>query len=397
MIKDRLSGNEALAVAMRQIEPDVVAAYPITPSTEVPQYFSSFVSDGKVRTEFIPVESEHSAMSACVGASSAGARTMTATSANGLAYMWEVLYIAASSRLPIVMGVANRALSGPININCDHSDAYGARDSGWIQLYCENNQEVYDSALQAVKIAEHDMVKTPVMVCYDGFITSHAVENIELLEDEEVKNYVGKYCPKHHLLDSENPIAVGPLDVPAYYFEHKRNQAEGLKNAKKVIKDTGMAFLELTGRKYGFLEEYKTEDADICIVAMGSTAGTAKYVADMLRQKGIKAGVVKVRMFRPFPAEEIAYVLSRFKSVAVIDRAESFSDCGGALILDVTSALYVHGKKVKVLNYIYGLGGRDVTTDDLEYVFNELCELKDGKEKTVLNYLGVRGEDNNAI
>lgn len=393
MIKDRLSGNEAVAVAMRQIEPDVVAAYPITPSTEVPQYFSSFVSDGKVRTEFVPVESEHSAMSACVGASGAGARTMTATSANGLGYMWEVLYIAASSRLPIVMGVANRALSGPININCDHSDAYGARDSGWIQLYSENNQETYDNMLQAVRIAEHEKVKTPVMVCYDGFITSHAVENIELLEDEKVKKFVGKYCPPHHLLDSENPIAIGPLDLPAYYFEHKRNQAEGIKNAKKVICDIGKEFKELTGRGYGFFEEYKTEDADVGIVLMGSTAGTAKYVADVLREKGVKAGVVKIRMFRPFPACEIAKALSKFKALAVLDRAESFSDCGGALFCDITSALYLYGQNIKVLNYIYGLGGRDVTLDDIEHVFKELCELKEGEEKTVLNYLGVRGEE----
>lgn len=397
MIKDRLSGNEALAVAMRQIEPDVVAAYPITPSTEVPQYFSSFVSDGKVRTEFVPVESEHSAMSACVGASASGARTMTATSANGLGYMWEVLYIAASLRLPIVMGVANRALSGPININCDHSDAYGVRDSGWIQLFSENNQEVYDNILQAVKIAEHEKVKTPVMVCYDGFITSHALENIELLEDDKVKNFVGKYFPKNHLLDAENPIAVGPLDVPAYYFEHKRNQAEGIKNAKKVIMETGENYCSLSGRNYGFFEEYKTEDAEICLVAMGSTAGTAKYVTDMLRKKGVRAGVLKIRMFRPFPAKEIAEALSKIKSVAVLDRAESFSDCGGALFSDVTSALFVHGKDIKVLNYICGLGGRDIKTSDIEFVFNELRELSAGKEKTVLNYLGVRGDEKNAI
>ena len=393
MIKDRLSGNEAVAVAMRQIEPDVVAAYPITPSTEVPQYFSSFVSDGIVKTEFVPVESEHSAMSACVGASAAGARTMTATSANGLAYMWEVLYIAASSRLPIVMGVANRALSGPININCDHSDAYGARDSGWIQLYCENNQETYDSIIQAIKIAENEKVLTPVMVCYDGFITSHAVENIELLEDDKVKEFVGKYMPAHHLLDSENPIAVGPLDVPSYYFEHKRNQAEGIKNAKCVIKSVGEEFEKLTGRKYEYFEEYKTEDAEIAIVLMGSTSGTAKYVVNSLRDKGIKAGVIKMRMYRPFPGKEIAQALSHLKAVAVLDRADSFSDNGGALFCDVASALCVNSVNIKIVNYIYGLGGRDVKTDDISFVFEELAEIASGKEKAVYNYLGVRGEN----
>ena len=392
MIKDRLSGNEAVAVAMRQIEPDVVAAYPITPSTEVPQYFSSFVSDGAVRTEFVPVESEHSAMSACVGASAAGARAMTATSANGLAYMWEVLYIAASLRLPIVMGVANRALSGPININCDHSDSYGARDSGWIQLYCENNQETYDTLIQAVKIAENENVKTPVMVCYDGFITSHAIENISLLDDKTVKDFVGKYSPKDYLLNKNNPIAVGPLDVPVYYFEHKRNQAEGIKNSKEVILKVASEYEKISKRKYGYFEEYKTEDADVAIVLMGSTAGTAKYVADTLREQGIKAGVIKLRMFRPFPAKEIADALKNIKAVAVLDRADSFSDSGGALFCDITSALCVNGMKTSIISYIYGLGGRDVKTDDIEFVFRELVELSNGKEKNPYNYLGVRGE-----
>ena len=392
MIKDRLSGNEAFALAMKQIEPDVVAAYPITPSTEVPQYFSSFVSDGVVRTEFVPVESEHSAMSACVGASAAGARTMTATSANGLAYMWEVLYIAASSKLPIVMGVANRALSGPININCDHSDSYGARDSGWIQLYCENNQEVYDTTIQAIKIAENENVLTPVMVCYDGFITSHAVENIELLEDDKVKSFVGCYKPKYHLLDKNNPIAVGPLDVPAYYFEHKRNQAEGIKNSKEVILNIGTEFNKLTGRKYEYFEKYKLDDAEIAIVAIGSTAGTTKFTVDRLREKGIKAGLLKVRLFRPFPNKEIADCLKHLKAIAVLDRAESFSDNGGALFCDVTSALYVNDMKVNTINYIYGLGGRDIKADDINFVFDELIKLSKGEQVNIFNYLGVRGD-----
>lgn len=393
MIKDRLSGNEAFAVAMRQIEPDVVAAYPITPSTEVPQYFSAFVSDGVLKTEFIPTESEHSAMSATIGAVASGARAMTATSSNGLAYMWEVLYIAASSALPIVMGVANRALSGPININCDHSDSYGARDSGWIQLYCENSQEVYDNTIQAIKISENEKVMTPVMVCYDGFITSHALENIKLLEDDIVKDYVGEYLESHNLLNPENPIAIGPLDLPAYYFEHKRNQAERMKNAKKIISDVSNDYEEISKRKYGFFEAYKIDDAEIAIVVMGSTAGTAKYVANNLREKGIKAGVLKIRMYRPFPRKELATALKHLKAVAVLDRAESFSGCGGALFCDVTSALFTEKISINVINYIYGLGGRDVTTDDLESVFTALDKSKTTGDGKIFNYLGVRGEN----
>ena len=253
-IRERLSGNEAVANAMRQINPDVVAAFPITPSTEVPQYFSTFVNNGQVDTEFVPVESEHSAMSACVGASAAGARVMTATSANGLSLMWEILYIASSLRLPIVMTCVNRAVSGPLNIHNDHSDSMGARDSGWIQLYCETNQEAYDNLLMANRIGEHKDVQLPVMVCYDGFITSHSIENIELLEDDLVKQFVGKYEPEHYLLNPNEKIAVGPLDVQPYLFEHKYQQANGMRNARKVIKEVSEEFEKLTGRKYQMIE-----------------------------------------------------------------------------------------------------------------------------------------------
>jgi len=300
-IRDRLSGNEAIAFAMKQINPDVVAAFPITPSTEVPQYFSQFVANGEVDTEFVAVESEHSAMSACIGASAAGARTMTATSSQGLALMWEMLYIAASMRLPIVMAVINRALSGPINIHNDHSDSMGARDSGWIQIYCENNQEAYDSLIQAIRIAEHKDVRLPVMVCYDGFITSHAVENIELLEDELVKKFVGEYNPEFYLLNEQNPISMGPLDLPPYYFEHKRQQAEAMKNAKKVVLEIADEFASLTGRKYGLFESYKLDDAEVAIVVMNSTAGTAKAVVDEYRSKGYKVGLLKPRLFQTIP------------------------------------------------------------------------------------------------
>lgn len=389
-VRDRLSGNEAVAVGMKQINPDVVAAFPITPSTEIPQYFSQFVADGVVNTEFVPVESEHSAMSACIGAEAAGARTMTATSANGMSLMWEMLYIASAMKLPIIMSLVNRAVSGPLNIHNDHTDAMGARDSGWVQIFGENNQEAYDNLIQAVKIGEHKDVQLPVMNCFDGFITSHAVENIDLIEDEKVKSFVGEYNPEDYLLNKENPIAVGPLDMPAYQFEHKREQAEAMKNAKKVVLEVAEEFYKLTGRKYGLFEEYKMEDAEVATVIINSTAGTAKVVVDGLREKGIKAGIIKIRLFRPFPVDEIAKALSKCKAVAVMDKADSLNAAGGPLFTDITSALYGRVDGVKVINYIYGLGGRDVKTNDIEVVYNDLLELKDGKKKEVYNYLGVR-------
>jgi len=390
-IRDKLSGNEAVSIAMKQINPDVVAAYPITPSTEVPQYFSTYAADGLVDTEFVAVESEHSAMSACIGAQAAGGRSMTATSAQGLALMWEMLYIASSYRLPITMAVINRALSGPINIHCDHSDSMGARDSGWIQIYSENNQEAYDNFLQAVRIGEHPDIMLPVMDCFDGFITSHKVENIELLEDEEVKKFVGKYNPPYHLMDKKNPMSMGPLSLPMYYFESKRQQAEVMKNTNKVILEVAAEFEKLTGRKYGLFEEYKMDDAEVAIVIINSTAGTAKEVVDKLRASGVKAGLVKIRVFRPFPVEEIAKALSKCKAVAVMDRADSLNGAGGPLFTDVTSAMYGRADGVKMINYIYGLGGRDVKVDDIEVVYNELQDIvKTGKVKEVYNYLGVR-------
>ena len=391
-IKERLSGNEAVAIAMKQINPDVVAAFPITPSTEVPQYFSSYVSNGEVDTEFVAVESEHSAMSACIGAAAAGARAMTATSANGLALMWELLYIASGSRLPIVMACINRALSAPINIHNDHSDSMGARDAGWIQLYSENCQEAYDNMLMAHRIGEHPDVMLPVMVCQDGFITSHAIENIELVETEKVRAFVGEYKPQYYLLNKQNPVSMGPLDHFTHYFEHKRQQAEAMKNAKRVILEVAEEFYKLTGRRYGLFEEYKTEDADVCIVVLNSTAGTAKYVADKMRQEGKKVAVIKPRVFRPFPVDEIAQALSKFKAIAVMDKADSFNAAGGPLFTEVTSAMYAKGVfGPKVINYIYGLGGRDVRADDIEFIFNKLINIAEtGKVDSVYNYIGVR-------
>ncbi len=392
-IRERLSGNEAAAIAMKQINPDVVAAFPITPSTEIPQYFSSFVSNGQVDTEFVAVESEHSAMSACIGAESAGARAMTATSANGLSLMWEMIYIASSLRLPIVMSLVNRAVSGPLNIHNDHSDAMGVRDAGWIMLFSENNQEAYDNLLMAHRIAEHKDVQLPLMVCQDGFITSHSIENIELLEDDKAKAFVGKYKPEHYLLNDKEPIAVGPLDVQTYLFEHKVQQAEAMRNAKKVIAEVSAEFEKLTGRKYQFFEEYKMEDAELVVVCMNSTAGTTKAAIDDLRSKGVKAGLLKIRMFRPFPSEEIAKSLKNAKAIAVLDKADSLNGAGGALYEDVTSGMFVSKVNVPTINYVYGIGGRDTTVKDIEKVYNDLEEIaKTGNIENPYRYLGVRGE-----
>ena len=392
-IRERLSGNEATAIAMKQINPDVVAAFPITPSTEIPQYFSTFVSNGEVDTEFVAVESEHSAMSATIGAEAAGARAMTATSANGLSLMWEMIYIASSLRLPIVMALVNRAVSGPLNIHNDHSDAMGVRDAGWIMLFSENNQEAYDNMLMAHRIAEHKDVQLPVMVCQDGFITSHSIENIELEEDSKVKEFVGTYKPEHYLLNEKEPIAVGPLDLQSYLFEHKAQQAIAMENAKKVILDVAKDFEKMTGRKYGLFEEYKLEDSEIAIVCMNSTAGTTKFVVDKLREQGIKAGLLKVRVYRPFPAKEIAEALKNQKAVAILDKADSLNAAGGALFEDVTSAMYVAQNTVPAVNYIYGIGGRDTKAEDIEKVYTDLLEIvKNNKVENPYRYLGLRKE-----
>ena len=393
-IRERLSGNEAVATAMKQINPDVVAAFPITPSTEIPQYFSTFVSNGQVDTEFVAVESEHSAMSACIGAEAAGARAMTATSANGLSLMWEMIYIASSLRLPIVLSLVNRAVSGPINIHNDHSDAMGVRDAGWVMLFSENNQEAYDNTIMAHRIAEHKDVQLPLMVCQDGFITSHSIENIELIEDDKVKEFVGKYEPEHYLLNKKEPIAVGPLDLQGYLFEHKFQQAEAMRNAKQVILDVSKDFEKMTGRHYSLFEEYKLDDAEIAIVCINSTAGTTKYVVDQLREKGVKAGLLKIRVYRPFPSEEVAKTLSHVKAVAVLDKSDSLNGAGGALFEDVVSSLYVNKVSVPVVNYVYGIGGRDTKADDIESVYNDLLEIKEnGKIENPYRYLGLRREE----
>lgn len=316
---------------------------------------------------------------------------MTATSSNGLALMWEMIQIASSLRLPIVMPLVNRAISGPLNIHCDHSDAMAIRDSGWIMLFSENNQEAYDNLLMAHRIGEHKDVMLPVTVCQDGFITSHSIENIELLEDDVAKKFVGEYKPEHYLLNSKEPISVGPMDLQAYLFEHKYQEANAMRNAKNVILEVSKEFEKLTGRSYSLFEEYKLEDAEIAIVCMNSTAGTTKVVVDELRTKGIKAGLLKIRVYRPFPAKEIAKALSNVKALAVLDRADSLNACGGALFTDVTSGMFVNNVHVPTVNYIYGIGGRDTTAKDIEGVYNDLLEIvKTGKIYNPYRYFGLK-------
>lgn len=386
-----LTGDEVAAEAIRQINPDVLAAYPITPQTEIVQKFSQFVADGLVSTEMVRVESEHSAMSACIGAAASGARAMTATSANGLALMWEICYIAASYRLPIVMPLVNRALSGPINIHCDHSDSMGARDSGWIQLYSENCQEVYDNLIQAIRIAESEEVLLPAMVTLDGFIISHAMERVEILEDEEVRRFIGEYRNPHSLLDVSNPVTYGPLDLYDYYFEHKRQQIEAMQKTGKIIEKVGQEFGEISGRFYHLMEKYQLKEVDLVIVAAGSTAGTVKTVVDQVREKGVKAGLLKIRAFRPFPVEEIVQLLKSVEAVAVLDRSVSFGAQGGPLFLEIRSALFEEEKRPPVVNYIYGLGGRDIGIEEIETVYKNLERIADSKKtEELVGYLGLR-------
>ncbi len=368
--KQAITGAEAIAYAMKQINPDVVAAYPITPQTPVVEYFAKYVADGVVDTEMIPVESEHSAMSACVGAAAAGARAMTATAAVGLALMHEVVFIAASLRLPIVMPVANRALSGPINIHCDHSDAMAERDSGWIQLWAENSQEAYDFTLMAFKIGEHPDVRLPVMVNFDGFIISHAVEVVETLDDETVKNFVGKPVEMYPLLDANNPVTYGSLDLYDYYFEHKRSQIEAMKHVPRVFKEVADEFYKITGRKYDLVENYMVDDAEYVMIALGSTAGTAKFTVNELRAQGKKVGLLKPWVFRPFEKEPFQRLLNAKKGVIVLDRAASFG-AEAPLYAEVKSSLYEVAVKPQIGSYVYGLGGRDITPEHIKQAFDD--------------------------
>jgi len=382
---DAFTGNLAMATAWKQINPDVCAAYPITPSTEVVMLYSDFVANGEVDTEMVTVESEHSAMSACIGASLAGGRVVTATSSAGLAYMWEMLSVASGLRTTIVLACVNRALSAPLNIHCDHSDAMGAKDTGWIQIFSENAQEAYDNMIQAFRIAEHSDVRLPVMVCNDGFIISHSFEKMRYIDDEEVRAFVGEYSTKHSLFDFNKAEAFGAMVLPNYYIEFKRQQREAMEKSKNVILEVGREFGEKFGRNYGFFEEYLLDDAEIVFVVMSSAAGTVKHVVNELRKNGNKVGVLKPRVFRPFPADEIALSLKDAKVVCVLDRAETFGGEGGPLFLEIKSALQ-NNENQKVVNRIFGLGQRDFLP---QHVFELFQELK-AKDTKKFGYINVR-------
>ncbi len=379
------SGNLAFAEAMRQINPDVVAAYPITPSTEIPVKFAEYVANGQVDTEYVTVESEHSAITACVGASVGGARVMTASSANGVALMHEIFPIAAAFRAPIVFGLVNRTLGAPINIHCDHSDSMPERDSGWVQIYCEDAQEVYDTTLLAVRLAEHRDVLTPVFVCQDGFITSHCYEPVEFLSDDAVARFVGTREPHYSLLDVDHPVSYGSFVMAEHYFEIKRNQIEGMNHVACVYDEVADELARHTGRHYPKLEAYRTDDAEYVIVVMSSATGVVKDVVDDLRLRGVKAGCLRVRMFRPFPAEELSRVLAGKKGVAVLDRSTSI---GGTapLAAEVKSALYDLPMRVPLQEYIFGLGGRDFFPKDAEGVF---ARLERGDYEKKARYIGL--------
>jgi pyruvate ferredoxin oxidoreductase alpha subunit len=379
------TGNEAIANAMRIANPDVCSAYPITPATEIMQRFTTFVSNGNVKTEMILADSEHSAMSGCIGASAAGGRVATATASQGLAFMWEMLFIASGLRLPIVMGVANRALSAPINIHGDHSDGMGARDCGWIHLYSENAQEAFDNMIQAFRIAEHMDVRLPVMVGLDGFITSHSIETMEWVDDDTAAKFIGEFKNTMPLLDIKNPVSYGPLILTDMYHEYRKAHDHVMSGVPKVVLEIAKEYEQISGRSY------RLDDADVAVVVLSSAAGTTKEIVDRFRERGIRAGVLKPRLYRPFPYAEVGEALKHVKAVAVLDRADCFGGSFGPMYMDIASALYPYDKKPVLINKIYGLGGRDYMPDQAEYVLNELTELaKGGKVKSFKEYIGVR-------
>ena len=398
-----MNGDEAVAYAVKQSDVDVVAAYPITPQTIIVEKFSEYVANGEVQTEFVCVESEHSAMAASLAASATGARTFTATASAGLAFMHEMLFVTSGSRMPVVMAVANRALSSPLNIHGDHSDSMAERDSGWVQIYAENAQEVYDSIIQAFRIAEHNDVMLPVLVGLDGFTLSHTLENVTTLVDEAVKDFVGeRQIPNISpvegssvplKLDPGHPVTMGPIALQNYYFEFKRQQEEGMKNALSVIKQVHDEYANLSGRSYGdgLLEKYNMDDAEIAVVCVGSTSGTIKTVVDELRGEGVKAGLLKLRTFRPFPVEEVQNALANVKVVGVMDKSMSFGGNGGAIFHEVRHALYDAENRPLIVDYIYGLGGRDTDPKDFKKMFNELHQIAHNKRvENLVSYIGLR-------
>lgn len=386
-------GNFAAAQALRQAQVDVVAAYPITPSTPIVEGYARFKANNYVEGEFVMVESEHAAMSGCIGAAAAGGRVATATSSQGYALMVETLYQASGMRLPIVLNVVNRALAAPLNVNGDHSDMYLGRDSGWIQLDAYSPQEAYDLNLIAFKISEDHDIRLPVMVHQDGFMTSHTAQGVHTLSDDVAYGFVGQYKPMNDMLDFEHPVTHGVQTEEDWHFEHKARQHNDLMlKAPPKIEEVFSAFEKLSGRKYNQVESYNMEDADVCVFCMGTSVETAREVAGEMREKGIKAGVVGLRVIRPFPFMQVADALRNVKAVAVLDRS-SPNGAAGAMFNEVAGALYNTDIKTLLSGYIYGLGGRDLTKAHLVALFNELqANVDAGKVTTQLQqFIGVRG------
>jgi pyruvate ferredoxin oxidoreductase alpha subunit len=398
-----LNGDEAVAYAVKQSDVDVVAAYPITPQTIIVEKFSEYVANGEVETEFVCTESEHSALTASLTASVTGARTFTATASAGLALMHEMLFVTSGCRAPVVMAIANRALSAPLNIHSDHSDSMAERDSGWIQMYAENAQEVYDSLIQAFKIGENLQVLLPVMVGLDGFTLSHTLETVSALPDNVVKDFIGprrfskvvnhegKTVP--FKLDPTNPMTMGPIALQDYYFEFKRQQEDAMKNALQIIPQVHDEYVELSGRHYGngLFESYRLEDAEIATICLGSTAGTVKTIVDALRAEGIKAGLLKIRTFRPFAVKEVINALRAVIAVGVMDRCISFGGNGGPVYHEIRHALYDSSIHPYVVNYIYGLGGRDTSPQQIRAIYEDLRSIiKTKAVRQPIKYVGLR-------
>ncbi|HII67043.1 MULTISPECIES: pyruvate synthase subunit PorA [Thermococcus] len=386
-----MKGNEAAAWAAKLAKPKVVAAFPITPSTLVPEKISEFVADGEMDAEFIKVESEHSAISACVGASAAGVRAFTATASQGLALMHEVLFIAAGMRLPIVMAIGNRSLSAPINIWNDWQDTISERDTGWMQFYAENNQEALDLILIAFKVAEDERVLLPAMVGFDAFILTHTVEPVEIPDQEVVDEFLGEYVPKHAYLDPAKPITQGALGFPAHYMEARYTVWEAMENARQVIAEAFDEFEKKFGRRYHMIEEYKTDDAEIILLTMGSLAGTLKEFIDKKREEGLKIGAAKMTVYRPFPIEEFRALAKKAKVLAILEKDISFG-IGGAVFADAGRALVNEKEKPILLDFIIGLGGRDVTFENLEDVVEISKKALDGEKVEEVNWIGLRKE-----
>lgn len=387
-MKQALTGNEAMTLAMKQTKPDVVTGFPITPVSDILQIFSKYIADGESKAEFVPAESEHSVASILFGSSASGARSFTCTSSQGLELMHEILHIISGTRLPVVIASSSRALSGPINVHGDHSDFFALRGTSWIQLFCQNAQESYDNFIQAVKIAES--VSLPIIVSSDGFFTSHNLERVETLADKKVSDFVGQYNPKHSMLDTARPVTIGPLSLPDSFMEIKKSQSDAMIEAKKTAESVAKEFKRISGREYGWFKEHKLQGSDIAIVVMGSTAETAIPVVDRLRKKGIKAGILSLRVFRPFPADELKAALKNLKAIAVLDRSDAFSGQGGPLYDEIKSALYSLDRKPQIINRIFGLGGREIDEKMIENIYLNLDAINKNKKVEEIKYIGLK-------